>query len=75
MKKKGMIQSDLDSDIPSYLLSIFEGVRSDADPRIFLNFIRIMALAFSQKDALRQDVLDETLELLFEKLFSYLFKS
>lgn len=74
MKKKGMIESDLDSDIPSYLLSIFEGVSADADPRIFLNFIRILALAVSQKDALRQDVLEETLELMFEKLFSYLFK-
>lgn len=73
MKKKGMIQSDLDSDVPAYLLSIFEGLKSDADPRIFLNYIRIMALAISQKDALRQDVLDETLELMFEKLFSYLF--
>lgn len=74
MQKKGMIESDLDSDIPSYLLSIFEGVSADADPRIFLNFIRILALAVSQKDALRQDVLEETLELMFEKLFSYLFK-
>lgn len=73
MKKKGMIQSDLDSDVPAYLLSIFEGVRTDADPRIFLNYIRIMALAVSQKDALRQDVLEETLNLMFEKLFSYLF--
>ncbi len=73
MQKKGMIQSDLDSDVPSYLLSIFQGVRLDADPRIFLNFIRIMALAVSQKDALRQDVLEQTLELMFEKLFSYLF--
>ena len=75
MQKKGIIQSDLDSDVPSYLLSIFQGVRTDADSRIFLNFIRIMALAVSQKDALRQDVLDQTLELMFEKLFSYLFKS
>ena len=73
MKKKGMIQSDLDSDVPAYLLSIFEGIRSDADPRIFLNFIRILALAVSQKDTLRQDVLDQTLELMFDKLFSYLF--
>jgi AcrR family transcriptional regulator len=74
MQKKGMIKSDLDSEVPAYLLSIFEGVRSDADPRIFLNYIRILALAVSQKDALRQDVLEQTLELMFEKLFSYLFE-
>lgn len=73
MQKKGMIKSDLDSEVPAYLLSIFEDVKSDADPRIFLNYIRILALAVSQKDALRQDVLEQTLELMFEKLFSYLF--
>lgn len=73
MQKKGMIKSDLDSEVPAYLLSIFEGVRSDADPRIFLNYIRILALAVFQKDTLRQDVLEQTLELMFEKLFSYLF--
>ena len=73
MQKKGMIKSDLDSDVPAYLLSIFDGVSPDADPRVFLNYIRIMALAVSQKDALRQDVLDETLNLMFDKLFSYLF--
>ena len=73
MQKKGMIKSDLDSEVPAYLLSIFEGVKSDADPRIFLNYIRILALAVSQKDALRQDVLEQTLDLMFEKLFSYLF--
>lgn len=73
MQKSGMIKSDLDSAVPEYLLSIFDGVSPDADPRIFLNYIRIMALAVSQKDALRQDVLTETLDLMFENLFSYLF--
>ncbi|MCR4713060.1 MAG: TetR/AcrR family transcriptional regulator [Treponemataceae bacterium] len=73
MQKKGMIKSDLDSDVPAYLLSIFDGVSPDTDPRVFLNYIRIMALAVSQKDALRQDVLEETLELMFDKLFLYLF--
>ena len=73
MQKNGMIESDLNSEVPAYLLSIFEGLSPDADPRIFLNYIRIMALAVSQKEALREDVLDQTLELMFEKLFSYLF--
>ena len=46
MQKKGMIKSDLDSEVPAYLLSIFEGVSQDADPRIFLNYIIVFFFEF-----------------------------
>lgn len=73
MKERGMIEDDLNSDTPQYLLDHFEQVDPNADPRIFLNLIRILALIVSQKETLREDVLDETCDLIFETMFGYIF--
>ena len=73
MVESGQIESDLNSDTPQFLLDHMEGVDPKADPRVFLNFLRIMALAVSQKEALQQDTLNDTLELIFEAMFRYIF--
>lgn len=73
MVESGQIENDLNSDTPQFLLDHMEGVNPKADPRVFLNFLRIMALAVSQKEALQQDTLNETLELIFEAMFRYIF--
>ena len=73
MVESGQIENDLNSDTPQFLLDHMEGVTPKADPRVFLNFLRIMALAVSQKEALQQDTLNETLELIFEAMFRYIF--
>ncbi len=73
MVESGQIENDLNSDTPQFLLDHMEGVNPKADPRVFLNFLRIMALAVSQKEALQQETLNETLELIFEAMFRYIF--
>ncbi len=73
MVESGQIESDLNSDTPQFLLDHMEEADPKADPRVFLNFLRIMALAVSQKEALQQETLNETLELIFEAMFRYIF--
>ncbi|MDD2981749.1 MAG: TetR/AcrR family transcriptional regulator [Hespellia sp.] len=75
MQEQGMIEEDLNSDMPEFLFSHFEEINPDADNKIFVNFLRIMALAVSQKEALHEDVLDETLEMIYERMFQYIFVS
>lgn len=74
MKEAGFIEDDLNSDTPEYLLSIMEGVRKDVDAKIFVNFLRMMAICVTQKEALHQDVLDVNLNMIFDKLFEYVFE-
>lgn len=74
MEKAGFIEDDLNSDTPQYLLNIIEGTRADADPKVFVNFLRMRALCVSQKDALHQDVLDQNIEMIFDKMFEYIFE-
>ena len=74
MEKAGFIEADLNSDTPQYLLNIIEGTRVDADPKVFVNFLRMMALCVSQKDALHQEVLDQNIEMIFDKMFEYIFE-
>ncbi|MDD3362845.1 MAG: TetR/AcrR family transcriptional regulator [Hespellia sp.] len=75
MQEHGMIEDDLNSDMPEFLFSHFEEINPDADKKIFVNFLRIMALAVSQKEALHEDVLDDTLEMIYERMFQYIFIS
>mgnify|MGYP004461813693 CR=1 FL=1 len=72
MEKSGLIADDLNSDTPQYLLSIMEGVREDVDPKVFVNFLRMMAICVAQKDALHQDVLNQNIDMIFEKMFEYM---
>ena len=72
MEKSGLIADDLISDTPQYLLSIREGVREDVDPKVFVNFLRMMAICVAQKDALHQDVLNQNIDMIFEKMFEYM---
>lgn len=74
MQRSGLIEDDLNSDTPQYLLSIMEGVREGVDAKVFVNFLRMMALCVSQKDALHQDVLDQNIDMIFEKMFEYIFE-
>ena len=73
MVEAGFIEDDLNSDTPEYLLSIMEGVRADADPKVFVNFLRMMAICLTEKEALHQDVLQKNLDMIFEKMFEYVF--
>lgn len=73
MEKAGFIEDDLNSDTPQYLLHIIEGTREDADPKVFVNFLRMMALCVSQKDALHQNVLQKNIDMIFEAMFRYIF--
>ena len=73
MEKAGFIEDDLNSDTPQYLLHIIEGTREDADPKVFVNFLRMMALCVSQKEALHQDVLQQNIDMIFEAMFAYIF--
>lgn len=73
MEEQGMIEEDLHSDTPAFLFSHFEGINPKADQKVFVNMLRIMALTISQKEALHQEVLDETYNLMFESLFGYIF--
>ncbi|MDD3796531.1 MAG: TetR/AcrR family transcriptional regulator [Lachnospiraceae bacterium] len=75
MQEHGMIEEDLNSDMPEFLFSHFEEINPHADKKIFVNFLRIMALAVSQKEALHEDVLDDTLEMIYERMFQYIFVS
>lgn len=72
MEKSGLIADDLNSDTPQYLLSIMEGVREDVDPKVFVNFLRMMAICVAQKDALHQDVLNQNIDMIFDKMFEYM---
>ena len=72
MEKSGLIADDLNSDTPQYLLSIMEGVRGDVDPKVFVNFLRMMAICVAQKDALHQDVLNQNIDMIFDKMFEYM---
>ena len=74
MQRSGLIEDDLNSDTPQYLLSIMEGVREGVDAKVFVNFLRMMALCVSQKEALHQDVLDQNIDMIFEKMFEYIFE-
>ena len=74
MKKAGFIEDDLNSDTPDYLLSIMEGVRKDVDAKVFVNFLRMMAICVTQKDALHQDVLEQNIDMIFDKMFEYIFE-
>ena len=74
MKKAGFIEDDLNSDTPDYLLSIMEGVRKDVDAKVFVNFLRMMAICVTQKDALHQDVLEQNINMIFDKMFEYIFE-
>lgn len=74
MKKAGFIEDDLNSDTPDYLLSIMEEVREDVDSKVFVNFLRMMAICLTQKNSLHQDVLQQNLDMIFEKMFEYIFK-
>lgn len=73
MEKAGFIEDDLNSDTPQYLLHIIEGTREDADPKVFVNFLRMMALCVSQKEALHQDVLQQNIDMIFDAMFAYIF--
>ena len=73
MQRSGLIEDDLNSDTPQYLLPIMEGVREGVDAKVFVNFLRMMALCVSQKEALHQDVLDQNIDMIFEKMFEYIF--
>lgn len=74
MQKAGFIEDDLNSDTPDYLLSIMEGVRKDVDTKVFVNFLRMMAICVTQKDALHQDVLEQNIDMIFDKMFEYIFE-
>lgn len=73
MEKAGFIEDDLNSDTPQYLLHIIEETREDADPKVFVNFLRMMALCVSQKEALHQDVLQQNIDMIFDAMFAYIF--
>lgn len=74
MKESGFIEDDLNSDTPQYLLSIIEGVRKDADPKVFVNFLRILALCEAQSESLHEDVLQQNIDMIFDKMFEYVFE-
>lgn len=74
MHRSGLIEDDLSSDTPEYLLSIMDGVKPDVDAKVFVNFLRMMAICMTQKDALHQDVLDQNIDMIFDKMFEYIFE-
>ena len=37
-------------------------------------FLRMMAICMTQKDALHQDVLDRNIDMIFDKMFEYIFE-
>ncbi len=74
MQRSGLIEDDLSSDTPEYLLSIMDGVKPDVDAKVFVNFLRMMAICMTQKDALHQDVLDQNIDMIFDKMFEYIFE-
>ena len=51
-----------------------EGVRKDVDAKVFVNFLRMMAICVTQKDALHQDVLEQNIDMIFDKMFEYIFE-
>lgn len=57
------------------LFSHMEGIREDIDYKVVSNLIKIMALAMMGKDSLHQDILDKTLEKIYELLFSCIFEN
>lgn len=73
MQRAGFVEDDLNSDTPKYLLSIMEGVRSGVDAKVFVNFLRMMAICMTQKESLHQDVLKQNMDMIFEKMFEYVF--
>ena len=74
MQRSGLIEDDLSSDTPEYLLSIMDGIKPDVDAKVFVNFLRMMAICMTQKDALHQDVLDQNIDMIFDKMFEYIFE-
>lgn len=74
MEKEGLIEDDLNSDIPQYLLDIIEGTREDANPKVFVNFLRMMAICVAQKESLHQDVIKQNIDMIFDTMFDYIFK-
>lgn len=74
MEKAGFMQDDLSSDTPEYLLSIMEGIKPGTDAKVFVNFLRMMALCLTQKESLHTDVLQQNLDMIFEKMFEYVFE-
>lgn len=41
------------------------------DEKVFINFLRMMTICVTQKEALHQDV---NLDMIFDKLFEYVFE-
>lgn len=74
MKETGFIENDLNSNTPQYLLSIIEGVRKDADPKVFVNFLRILALCQTERESLHVEVLQQNIDMIFDKMFEYVFE-
>lgn len=74
MTETGFIENDLNSNTPQYLLSIIEGVRKDADPKVFVNFLRILALCQTERESLHVEVLQQNIDMIFDKMFEYVFE-
>ena len=51
-----------------------EGVKPGTDARVFVNFLLMMALCLTQKESLHTDVLQQNLDMIFEKMFEYVFE-
>lgn len=56
------------------LFTHIEGVCEDMDFKVAANLIKIMAIAMFNQDSLHTESLDKSLNLIYECLFSYIFK-
>ena len=68
------INPEVEATVMDGLFTHMEGVRADIDYKLVANLIKIMALAMMGKESLHQDVLDRTLEKIYELLFSCIFE-
>lgn len=63
-----------ESIIIGALFSHMEDVREDVDFKLMANIIKIMAIAFMNRESLHKDALDRTIEVMYQTLFSLIFK-
>lgn len=68
------INPEVEATVMDGLFLHMEGIREDLDYKVAANLIKIMALAVFNQDSLYADALEDTLNKIYELLFSYIFK-
>jgi len=74
MEKTGSNKPEPENTTIKMLLSHMEGVRSDVNMEVTVNLVRMMALALYHKSTLYEDALEETLNRVYELIFSGIFE-